>query len=462
MIYTPVYDYAFSFYFAFVEMLTDFDGAMLSIVGTRLGSGDDKIRMSDPIPDLSGILENKQNDDEENAIREAGRIARVNAAAAPRSDPVGIYDADLNGDLWVLGGAGEQELDTAAYHVLFIIDNTPLTNPEDRNYRGGLAGWATRDVQRFLLVNYVHLREHNIEHENATKLAYLRLMASTLKLISPTYDPADWDVKYNDARFVSWDGDYLQRTENLAANVNDDVKIAMEDYYLGLAPDTRREIRLQFTNMVCLMAYMFRIRGHHWLDDYEDRVEDLWMKCLYKPRSNMIPFDLAFTVGLHAIIPKILDTFWLDSVKNNRCAGTLIKRVNAAPAGSAAIHAISQGIRDIKVAFPSLTDYLRDEVKELTAHLSRIESNRWIGSINAKYYGQTYELFDEHHVSVLAAAVKTIYENLAEDSPLKDSPAIKRVANQSPVTGKVVALAAQRGIKREEFYLLPLSDSIEE
>ena len=84
-----------------------------------------------------------------------------------------------------------------------------------------------------------------------------------------------------------------------------------------------RQLTLQFTHIVCMIAYTFRAKGHNFLDSYQKGYTDLWAKIRTQDRDFRCTWAQISTVALHSIPPIVLDKFWSLSVKQSRCAASL-------------------------------------------------------------------------------------------------------------------------------------------
>jgi len=205
-----------------------------------------------------------------------------------------------------------------------------------------------------------------------------------------------------------------------------------------------------FTDRVCLVAFVFRARGHHWLDTYRELYSNIWNKCRYKPEQLEISFQEMATLALHAIFPTILDNFWKESADAQKCNGALIKRYDVAAAGTAGPHVLSQGVSDLLMIAPGAKEKLRDQMDYLDTVMVQYKSHRFNGSVNAKYYNAIRVEVDEKQLGAIAATLRAALQNLAQDSPLGDSPALRRIANNAPLTGAVIGKAISQIATRPE------------
>jgi hypothetical protein len=188
-----------------------------------------------------------------------------------------------------------------------------------------------------------------------------------------------------------------------------------------------------YMNFVCLLAYMFRVRGHHFVPDMLSKYVNVWKKvCL---DNAVIDFETAVTYGLHAICPPVLDAFYKECVDNQRISGALIIRYYSFGAGTAVFGLLQYAVKDLKVAAPFLIDKLKKEVTFVEDTVQNMKDNRWNHTINARLYGANRERVDESQIGALCAVIRGAVESVAEHHPILASEALKRAANQAPLTG---------------------------
>jgi hypothetical protein len=153
-------------------------------------------------------------------------------------------------------------------------------------------------------------------------------------------------------------------------------------------------------------------------------------------------------------MPDILDSFWEKCAASSRCAGALIKRFDSAPAGAAGIMALKRGLDDVMMLFPGVVRNVPASYQAFNQIVDTVNANRWAGSVNARFYGSQRLRIREGDVGALASVVLGVYNQLAADSKLVDSPSLKRLAEIAPATGGAIGLAARRATQSEEFNLL--------
>jgi len=355
-----------------------------------------------------------------------------------------ITDEDLNGECFIVGAEGEIEELVEKNEVIFLPD-TPAAGPADvRKAIPFDAGQANT----FLAANMVHSVSAGRSVRDAAIIAYIRLLAARNGLISPDFSPAAHNVRYNHAVRV----DAAAKADLLKRYAGDSsMKSAATTV---LTPDVRKRCRTLFSDIVCCVAYIFRVRGHHYRDDINDRYTSLWERCLHRSNDLPLSWELLATDSLHAIMPDVLDDYWRDCVDNSRCAGALIKRFDSAPAGVAGVVALQRGLDDVRMLFPQITDQVRDAYDEFTRVVDMVRNSRWGGSINCRFYGAPRIRVDEGRIGSLASVVMGVYDQLAPDSKLRESPALKRLAQTAPATGGAIGLAARRTVQSEQMLLI--------
>lgn len=349
---------------------------------------------------------------------------------------------DLNGDCFIAGAEGEPEI---------LINTNQTFVPHGLvGANAGAEGQAVvipNDLANsFIRVNVARLMAGTRSIQEAAKVSYIRFLAFRQGLISPHFAPAAHHVRYNHC---------VQLNEADTTADNDAVTDAQKNEINAiLSVEVRRQLRVNFADYTCCVAYIFRVRGHHYKDDFEDRYVSLWSRCLKNADDLPLAWKFIATDALHAIMPDVLDDFWGRCVANARCAGTLIKRFDSAPAGCAGLSALRRGLEDVSMLFPRVVERVPDSYAAYKDILTQLETSRWGGSINCRFYGVARVRVDESRVGALASVVLGIYDQLASTSKLRDSPALKRLAEIAPATGGALGLAALHAIRDDAFSLL--------
>lgn len=361
----------------------------------------------------------------------------------------GIELEDLNGECFIAGAEGEPEV--------FIQNNVvhfPHGFPAASNDNALQTVTVTAEqANHFLMVNYHAAIAANRPAADAVKIAFIRLLAARNGLMSPEFNTGAHNVRYNHS---------VRMSEAATAQVLTEVQAitGYRDVFRNvLTAETRKNIRGKFTDIVCCVAYMFRVRGHHYRDDFRDRYNLLWVRCLHRDADLPSTWELLATDALHAIMPIHLDMFWRNAATNAECAGALIKRLDAAPAGVAGIVALQRGLDDVRMLFPGVVDQVPDAYETFSQLVTQVRGSRWGGSVNARFYGAARIRIDESRIGALASVVMGIYDQLAPESQLRNSPALKRLAETAPATGGAIGLAARRTVQDERMSLLGASVS---
>lgn len=350
---------------------------------------------------------------------------------------------DLNGDCFIVGAEGETEVETSTNIVYF-----PHNWPADNRMENGLTNAMCLDL---LKLNYMQSTQAGRIPEVAAKVAFVRMLASKQVHMHPDFTTALKHVKYNHARRLTAEAQAAlvrQYPADFDAILNRE-----------LPADIKTKLRKHYSDYVCCVAYIFRVRGHHYKVDYLDRYKTLWNRCLHAESDLPLPWEFLATDALHAITPIDLDNFWHECVETSKCAGTLIKRFDSAPAGCAGVSALNRGLQDVLMLFPGVIDRVPESYAAFTALKDRVLNSRWGGSVNNRYYGTHRIRVDENAIGALASVVMGVYEYLAEGSKLRDSPALKRLAEIAPATGGALGVAAFRATKDERLSMLAATNA---
>jgi len=356
----------------------------------------------------------------------------------------GITNEDLNGECFIAGAEGEVEELIEKNEVVFAPD-TPAAAV---SAAGSVVTFSTLQANNFLTINIAHSMRAGVPAREAARIAYIRMLAVRNGLISPDFNIQTNNVRYNHAVRVTEVQAVALADSDVFTDVN---KAAIQ---ASLSADVKKSIRKHFSDMVCCVAYIFRVRAHHYRDDLQDRYISLWARCLHKDSDLPMDWKYIATDALHAIMPGHLDAFWDDCVVNAKCAGALIKRFDSAPAGVAGVLALERGLDDVMMLFPHVVDQVPDAYEYFRNIVRQVGDSRWGGSINSRFYGATRIRVDEGKIGALASVVMGIYEQLATDSKLRESPALQRLAQTAPATGGAIGIAARRAVQDERMTLL--------
>jgi hypothetical protein len=345
---------------------------------------------------------------------------------------------DLNGDHYMGTQEGETLARLFANDYLFPFGMPAAKNPLEA------VDINEDQIRAFMRINVrnMQIQVKDITLLDASVISFHKLLAVRDGLVSPSFDPKAYFVGYSEARQMD------QPKTDEALNEKDTPTF---DAIMAELPDQRRkEIAKTFTDRVCLVAFVFRARGHHYLDQYQELYSRIWQKCRYNPGMLHITFQHLATYALHAIFPVILDDFWKHAVTNSRVNGALLKRFDVAVAGMAGPIVLQQGIRDLLMIAPGIKDRLDEAMRYLDNINLQLAGHRFNGSVNARYYGAIRIPIDEKKLGAIAATLKAALNALAPDAPLGQSPALIRIATNAPITGAVLGRAIGNIANREE------------
>jgi hypothetical protein len=196
-------------------------------------------------------------------------------------------------------------------------------------------------------------------------------------------------------------------------------------------------------NLLCVVAFMFRVRGHHWKQDFAD-VFALKGRKLQNITGTALTADdwkHYATYGVHAIYPDSLDDFWVNSAMNGSICNSMIIRVDAPAAGTAGFFVLSQGAKEWNNLFKPESPVMQKMIIDLTNVVAQLgaSGNRWLGGINHNLYGASGMPggWKESQFAPLAAAVYGVNTPDAGNTDLGDSKALERIAKGAPLTTKL-------------------------
>jgi len=383
-----------------------------------------------------------------------------------------LDEIDYNGECFLTGSAGEREELKNNRRVAHIIDmpfsRRSAFNKDDEVHRNYL--------ELFFRVNYRYILDTNDEkNDNGTwkvpsagdalcyrQIAYIRTLAARNNHFDFNGTTVQHNTKYTDFKHYTF-----ANLQAMARRGVGDATIVITDLATALAAfprvenagddaQWRNEFRPKYLDAVCLMAYFFRVRGHHWVEEMDDRYKAIWRKCLHEEDTPGIDWEYVAHDALHAIFPDDLDKIWLDAAAEDKCAGALIKRIDSLPAGIAGIAALNAGVADLTLIIPKALDYSKDAVNHLQDITGVVANNRWAGSVNRRFYDAPNIVVNETRLSALAAIIRAGLENLAPASPLLKSKALQRMAANAAMTGSMVGkmvLTAVRSDAAAEIFL---------
>lgn len=328
-----------------------------------------------------------------------------------------LNDDDLNGECFILGSEGErEEINRQRFVCLPVAANLIPNTVTDMTVPANVTFW-----NNFVITNYEDQIVQGVAPRDARRVAYIRMLAARTGMFKWNDTPGQHNVRY---------AEFIER-----AAVGDDIADwDADDAWRATARD-------KLMDMVCMVAYFFRVRGHHWTADFEDRYQAVWRKCQYEEDSPGISWQLIAHNALHAIYPDDLDQIWINAVHGSICSGALKKRINSKPAGMASVSALNSGVADLLLVVPRAFDYMPaaiDHLKNIT-RLTEGDENRWNGSVNRRFYNAVDIQVNESSLGALAALIIASLDQFAPNSPLRNSMALKRIAANAPLTGAVVA-----------------------
>lgn len=361
----------------------------------------------------------------------------------------GADDTQINGDILVKAVVGDSYDRNASYMVYVPTDMNVADQPGDFEP----INHGRRAVTAFLAVNCSHIHEvdPNVTFEDAAELAYIRYLALKYRLISPLYRINDYHCDYNQCEL-------LGMADVNAVLANDDVgfpavnQAAVQSALATvLVPAKRNALHKAFINLVCLVAYMFRSRGHHYMPEMLAKYNEVWGKTGSKDVAFRNDFGRISTIGLHAIMPIILDDFWTQMKDEEKCDPVLMLRWDCAAAGTALFQVLSQGIKDLSVVFPKIREIMKTEIDYVEQMAEEIESDRWAHSINARFYNATRGRLNENHSGAVGALISAVMTSLTPEADLNKSAALKRAARFAPITGAAMGAAIRAFVKSDKF-----------
>lgn len=369
----------------------------------------------------------------------------------------GADDIRVNGDIVVISRGGDTYTATAAYIVPIPADFPTANDPGTFTH----IPYTRQQVLAFLMLNIYQINQANnaINLNQAAELAYIRFLATKYRLMSPNYQIAAYHVDYNQC--VQLVGNANRTADLLGDNANgipQASKPAIQAALVAtLTPAVMNNLNTAFTNLVCLVAYMFRVRAHHFLPDMLNRYQQLWAKTTTANIGFANSWEILATVGLHAIMPLVLDNFWLRAANDERCDVILRLRINSAAAGTALIPVLDQGLKDVITVFPSINDIMPDEIAYVAATETHLKAHRWDYSINARYYNANNARIDEKQTGAAGALIRAAVQQLAPGTDLENSKALARAAKFAPITGAALGIALRNYVKSDKFLALQVA-----
>jgi hypothetical protein len=373
-------------------------------------------------------------------------------------EPVfGADDTMVNGDILV-GQTSNVIYDNTANYIVHIPRDFNTANDP-----GNFEPLPTTKAQltAFMCLNLHALRAAVADEAHRVALCYYRFLAVKYRLMSYHYGSEAYHVDYNQCVRTN-----VNEITIANLNTDDDQGLSAANkraaHALLTAHLTLNNFRLwnkNFINIVCTLAYMFRSRGHHYFGEMQPKYESLWRK--YATRDNNIgcTWEHVTTIGLHAIMPLILDNFWTHCRDTAKCDGALSIRHSCFGAGTSVFNVVNRGVTDLLLVLPHIEERVAEPLNLLRQAVAQCERNRWAHTINARFYGADPTRLDEGPIGVIAALIKACVEGLVPDAPLLESKSLKRAAAHAPISGAAYGRAITNYVKGDRFLAIPNSAS---
>jgi len=353
-------------------------------------------------------------------------------------------DGDLNGECFIIGSQGEVETDNL-YDTVVFAPNKPAAWTDDIKY-AQVPDANKRQCQNWLHncmianIQFMLTLPEAIPDLTIAKIAYFRMLAIRENYIQAGDGPAEHNCRYSLRRQLPDDWQAPDDTTQVNTILN------------MLTEVDRTAMRKDFLNAVCTVAYIFRIRAHHWADNIDIKYRDTWKKVTAPDNRETPLVDWKYFArnAIHAIYPDTLDRIWEDAVRTGKCRRPLALRWNSACAGMAGVKALRAGLDDLKGGMPRIAELLAPHEQALIEVERQMEGRRWAGSVNHNFYAQPAIHFEESKLGAAASYVLQSLEVLSAGAPLANSPALKRIANQAPITGAIFSQYLLQAVKRPE------------
>lgn len=369
-------------------------------------------------------------------------------------------DNDYNGSIMIVHAEGEDyehPIEHADYVKTYVYRNSHLANDGEDFSATLLTKEEFWDVVHH---NYVVMRtvDNTVSEHQLARVAYLKALTVKYRLVSPHFDPNRHHVTYNGCEGV---GNHHWMRFETGVQGTSTAGVFSQELVRHLSLDVRNYLKTVFNDLVCAVAYVFRTRGHHYLDSFDALYDRVWRRALHNVNDLNMTWVQISRYAFHAVMPDVLDAFWRHCVEHSYCAGTFIVRYNCACAGTAAIWTTFRGVQDIKLLFPNIFIGMESELEVLDDMIQdmNLSNNRWKGSINSTFYGVVRHRFSDQELGALGAIVRGIYATLAPQEDLLLSESLKRIAKYAPVTGSIMGQAAVKAARSDNFVgaLLPNS-----
>jgi len=404
----------------------------------------------------------------------------INAADFNAAIDATFGNGDINGDLYIGNGSGEQEEisdDLICWIPPFQNQILHLTFPIHDCINQAAKTLALKYIAAY---NYYMLINAGIDistnHDVCAKIAYLRALIVSKGVSNHEAQPAAKHCEYT----LFHEGPYslsaillatpavidacVRVTARVGAAANNltfvEVQAFLQRHGLNninpaemtvfkvLDNATAAHLRKIFVDLVCIVAWYFRATGHHYNAESEERIGRVWKGCVHSDNQTDcgIPWKHVCRTAFKCIFPIDKEEFWNAQAERMHCSRPLILRLSTYPAGSAAYGAVLKGYMDISTVFPMFDN----QFAGIGATLTRVgnimaDVNNPLAkmglSINAKFYGQPRIALNESVLSTCAATILACLNSFTERNPLGKSKALQRAGNGAPITGAVIGKA---------------------
>ena len=183
-----------------------------------------------------------------------------------------LTDDDLNGECFIIDSQIEIEKDTLVYTVVFAPDR-PVAWIEGKSLSDvpdALRKECSLWLHYCMFANIQDMKAHTVVLPESiiARIAYYRVLAICKGFISYGDGPTEHNCRYSLRRMLpdTW-------------NPPDDAS-ATARILLTLSDTDQAQMKKNFLNAVCTVAYVFRIRGVHWAENIEITYRDMWKKVL--------------------------------------------------------------------------------------------------------------------------------------------------------------------------------------
>ena len=358
-------------------------------------------------------------------------------------DAVQELEVILNGDPFCENAGGEKQSDIARHSfyigsdMLGVIEGPavyftefPVRNDSEKNaplvFKPNQTAQFITDQMLYLRVN-CKIDDNEVSNEQLFEIALIRYLAYKHRLVCANQRPDLIYVRYSEVSIFPTEG-----PESVGA------LLGVSDKGQMLAALCRQRLNTDrakiawtvsvFSDLICTIAYLFRSRGHHYLDGFGQIYENLWAKIESTQERFKSTWAMLATDALHVIFPCVLDHYWNLMRMRSQISPSLVLGWTVPAAGTAAIFAVGVGWDDAKTVYGVILAQRAELEKHLDELLIKCQAGRWHHSINAKYYGAPSDRLDLSRLKPLCATVYGVYQTGAPEASLLLSPALKQEA----------------------------------